>query len=230
MHDCAGGVFVRPIPDGKDKPKLREWWHEVIRVRGRLYPCYAMFLIVPSDREAIRYLVDFSNDAEVVSGKNSLVITLSESGFRCWGPYGWVEKPIAPPDPNVFGQFRSTAIRASASRGYSVQVAQYFGIDLTEFPCLLIFRDIRSPEFVLITLKDMTAEEIATRVRVTFDVIHEAVARGEDVLRALERHKNSEMFRKASKSILSRIESLPGKTLEAAMEAWISTIAKGQMP
>ncbi len=37
-----------------DRHSVREWWHEILRNHGH-YSCYAIFLTLPSDTEALRY-------------------------------------------------------------------------------------------------------------------------------------------------------------------------------
>ncbi len=68
-------------PDTNDKHQLREWWHEILRDYGR-YSCYAVFLVLPSDKEVFHYLNRHGKELNVISGENCLVIILSEGRFR----------------------------------------------------------------------------------------------------------------------------------------------------
>jgi len=144
---------VQPPSDFKDKLALREWWHSILRDYGR-YSCYAIFLALPSDKEIIRYLIDFGNEIDIISGEDCLVIALGKSEFR---RSGFDEKIQQPSIPERFSNFLeemwSAAIKEQVSKGYSVKVAQLFNIEITKFPCLLIFQDIRSSDHALITLK-----------------------------------------------------------------------------
>jgi len=45
---------------------LREWWHHVIRDYGK-YSSYAMFLLLPSDKEAIQYLTEYDKELSLIS-------------------------------------------------------------------------------------------------------------------------------------------------------------------
>jgi len=219
-----GGVL--PPSDFKDRSVLREWWHGVLRDYGR-YSCYAIFLVLPSDKETIRYLTDFGNELDVISGEDCLVITLSKSDFRRSGSGDELRKPgVSENLSSLLEDVWRVAIKEQASRGYSVKVAQFFDIELTKFPCLIIFKDIRSPGHALITLKGLTTEEIAEQMRAIFSIIHKAIRDKGDILDTLVAHQNSEMLRKAGKTIFSKAGGLAEKTFETAMEAWIGTVVK----
>ena len=97
---------------------------------------------------------------------------------------------------------------------------------MAKFPCLLIFRDIRTPEHFQVTLKEMSAEAISEHMRLIFDTIHKAVEEDEDLFTALERNRDSERFRKSGTRILSRVGGVAGKTLEAAIVALVETTIK----
>ncbi|MEK6575574.1 MAG: hypothetical protein AABZ58_14795, partial [Chloroflexota bacterium] len=56
---------------------LRRWWHEIQRLGGR-YSCYAIFLVLPSDREAIRYLHEFGKELDLISGEDCLVVEFDD--------------------------------------------------------------------------------------------------------------------------------------------------------
>ena len=89
------------------------------------------------------------------------------------------------------------------------------------FPCLLIFQDIRSSEHALIALKGMAAEEIAERMRATFSIIHTAATDEKPIIDTLTYHQS-----KAGKTIFSKASGIAEKTFEIAMEAWIGAVVK----
>jgi hypothetical protein len=193
-----------------DRHSLREWWHEILRVHGR-YSCYAIFLTLPSDMETLRYLTEYSKELDLISGKNCLVIALSKTGFQRPGidHAGW-----------------RTFIEAHTREGHSVVVAKLFGIEFTEFPCLLIFEDIRSPEHVAIKLTRMTAADIATRMRLIFAIIDISIQEKKNPLEELEKQQSLEVFQKRRQSIGTKVGGLLEKTFETAMEAWINATIK----
>jgi hypothetical protein len=193
-----------------DRNKLRAWWHQVLRDHGR-YSCYAVFLLLPSDKEVLRYLTEASKELDLISGDYCLVIALSEAEFR---HFGFSTKTW------------STAVKEHTSKGHSIQVAQLFHIDFAQFPCLVLFQDIRSPAHIVVTLKQMTAEEIAEKMRVIFWTIQNAVFRKANPLEAIEARRNSESFRKTGQTIVSELRSLAGKTFSTAVEAWIKASIK----
>ncbi len=138
----------------KDPRSLKTWWHNILRKYGK-YPCYAVFLLLPSDKEAISYLSQFGKELDLISDKDCLVIAFGKTEFK--GPKF---------DETVWSEVVSEHI----SEGISITIAKIFNIDFTQFPCLIVFRDIRSPEHVVITLKDFTAEIIAQNMRQVFSI------------------------------------------------------------
>ncbi len=226
MDDCGGGTFIEPPSNHLDKTVMRKWWHEILR-NYRHFDCYAIFLVFPSDRETIRYLTEFGNDAEIISGKNCLVVTLSKSGFRFSGFNNRWHEELS--DENKLGtmeQVRKLAINEYVTSGYSSSIAQLFQVEVTQFPCLLLFRDIHSSQHYVATLKGMKAEEISEYLRVIFSVVRKAAEDKEDIFVALERHQNNANLLKSGKSVLTKSSGLASKTFEVAIEALINSIMK----
>ncbi len=203
-------IIAKGISNPKDRRSLREWWHEILREYDR-YPCYGIFLVLPSDAEAIRYLNEFGQELDLISGENCSVIALSSTEVR-----------RSSFDEDLW----NTTLEKHVSEGHSLKVAQLFDIEITTFPCLVLFRDIRSPEHVVITLKGMKAEEICEKMRLVFAVIRKAVSTRENPLVALEQHRSQENLRKMGQSIIGQTRIVAGKTFETAMEAWIKAVIK----
>jgi hypothetical protein len=220
-------IEQQPPTSFQDKFALREWWHGILRDHGHRYSCYAIFLILPSDKETIRYLTDFGKELDIISGDNCLVIALGKTEFRRSGFDEEVRKPtMSERFSNYLDEVWNTAIKEHVSKGYSVKVAELFNVELVKFPCLLLFQDIRSSNHTLVTLKGMTAEEIAERMRFIFSIIHKAVINKDDPLDLLAQYQDDEAFRKAGNTILSKVTGFAEKTFETAMEAWISSTIK----
>jgi hypothetical protein len=57
-----------------DGYEVREWWHELLRLYGK-YKSYAIFLVLPSDKEAIEYLtsITYLQELNAISGDDCLV-------------------------------------------------------------------------------------------------------------------------------------------------------------
>lgn len=208
----AGGYWDTPISNSN----LREWWHNLLRRRGA-YPTYAFFLVLPSDQEMVKYLIQFGKELDIVSGENCLVIALGNTEFRRSG----FDKNLREVE-----EVWQWVLNDHVSLGYSSKVAKLFDIGFDKFPCLIIFKDIRSSEHHLVTLKEMTSVEIGTRVRFVFSIIHKAVANKNDPLTALQAKRNSEDLQKKGQSIVSGLRSFAGKTFETAVETWIKASIK----
>ena len=200
------------LEDGLDglmkKEALRTWWHEILRHYDR-YPCYSTFLVLPSDKDAIRYLVEYGKELDLLSGDNCLVIALGKALVR---RSGFDDKAWRP------------TIKEQTSQGYSVELARFFNIPFTIFPCLVVFKDIRSPEHVVITLKGLSTEEIAEKMRQIFSVLQETAKKRSNPLAALESQRKNEKRHNAGETVLSELRSFAGKSFEAAAEAWIKSV------
>ena len=188
--------------------QLRVWWHAILREHDK-YSCYAILLMLPADGEAIRYAVDFREELDLISGEGCLVLVLTDTQVKRSGF-----------DEDLW----RLAVSEQAKKGHSRTVAELFDIGYDEFPCLVVFRDIRSPEHVLVKLKGMTAEEIVEQMRSLFTVVHKATSSKEDPLEAIERYQKQERIRGKTQGVISQMRSLPGKTFEAAVEAWMKAL------
>jgi len=203
-----------PLPEQPGRRILQQWWRDVVRNHGR-YSCYAMLLVLPSDKEAIRYLTDFGKELDLISDRSCLLLALGNSQFRRSG----------------FEEDAWKDLAKQHSSGFSVQVANIFGVQFTDFPCLIVFGDIRQSEHVVITLAGKTAEQVVDQMRLVFSIIREATSIKHDPLKALERHQGIEAVKNTSRGIFSSVRSVFGKSFETAMEAlikaWISSSRGG---
>ena len=200
---------ITPLPEGSHE--LREWWHEILRNHGR-FSCYAIFLILPSDNEATRYMTDFGRELDLISGNSCLIIALGRSEFKRIG----FDKELR----------WSEAVKQQITEGYSLEVGKVFNINFSEFPCLIVFQNIRSQDYINISLKEMLAEEIAERLRLVFSIVHQATSNSQNSLIALENQLKKERLHKRGQKITDEIKSFSGKTFETAMEAWIKASIK----
>jgi hypothetical protein len=207
-----GPVFNYHLVDGFpeiwDKAAVRRWWHNILRNNGR-YSCFAIFLVLPGDREATRYLNDFSRELYLVTGEYCLVLGIGTTDVQSSG---------------FDEQLWKATVKEQVFEGYALRVAELFKIDITEFPCLILFRDIRSPDHVRVTLKEMSAEEISEKIRGIFTIVGKAASTKTDPLTAIENERDNEKFRKAGSSIISELHTFAGKTFEAVMQATVKAI------
>lgn len=137
----AVGVKARKI-QSTDRQSVRDWWHEILRDHGR-YSCYGIFLVLPSDKKAIRYLTKYGRELHLISNENCLIIALSENEFRYSGF-----------DARIWHEL----VDEHVNEGHSLKVAKLFDIDFDKFPCLVLFQNMRSPEHMLVALKGMEVD------------------------------------------------------------------------
>jgi len=200
-------VIINKISLERDNPLLRTWWHDILRKHG-YHSCFAIFLLLPSDKEAITYLSEFGKELDLISGENCLVIAFGKTEFK--GPKfdekAWI-----------------TTLDEHVTEGISIKIAKLFDVEFTQFPCLIIFKDIRSPEHIIVTLKGVTSKDIAEKLREVFSIINIAISKNENPVHALSSKRKKEKFQKTGLSILSEVQSFAGKTLDTMMEAFIKT-------
>lgn len=228
-----------PPPDVADPQKLREWWHGILRNHGR-YQCYGLFLVLPTDTETIRYMKEFESELDQVTGTNCLIIVLTKTGFRrsgidadilsLPGAGQQVSSPLLKPVTEKEDERPISPIEEQVSEGYCLTIAKQFEIKFDEFPCLLLFQDIRSSEHIVTTLKGLRAEEIALKMRSIFDIVQRAILQSKDPLDAIQKHKNNEALLAGGKAIVGGLRSLAGQTLAIALEAWLKANINQTLP
>lgn len=199
--------FFQETFGSKAPNSVEKWWNHVLK-NNRAYPCYAIFLGLPSDRELIKYLSDFHQELNLISGDNCLILAIANTKFYFSGTddKAWREAVIQ----HITGDS-------------SVQLAQFLGLDFTHLPCLLLLKSFRSSNHVILTLKNMSAEAISVRMRAVFSIIQNSVRANKNPIRAITKHKDREKRKKAGKSIIGEVKNFVGKAYKTAMEEWIKT-------
>lgn len=203
-------VVNQTFEQGKSRSSLREWWHGILRNHGK-FSCYAIFLVLPSDKQAIQYLTEYGKEIDLISGDDCLIIALGGTDFR---RSGFDEK------------LWDVAVKQHVDDGYSIKIAKLFDIKLSDFPALILFKSIHTPEHVVVSLKDMDTSQIATHMRKIFTVVSEAIKKNQDPLKSLSQFKTSEKLQNTSKGAISELRSITGKTFEKAIEVWLTTMVK----
>jgi hypothetical protein len=189
------------------KKTLREWWHKLLRQAGKKYPCFAIFLAnLPADKETANYLHNYRVEIDRLSGENCLIIILGDK-----------EIGIAGFDNDLWQEM----VNAHLNKANSVIIADLFDVKYDDFPCLLLFQDIRQPEHVVINLKDMSSDEIASKMRTILSIIKQAIIGGESPLQAIEKNRHQEMLKHQGKVITAGIVEFTKVGFETAMKTWI---------
>jgi hypothetical protein len=167
--------------------------------------------VLPSDKEAFRYLSEYKAELDLISGKHCFVIILGSSDDKYFelGNRDW-----------------NATIKEHFSLGLSVKIASLFDITFIDFPCFLLFQDIRSADHVVVKLKGMSADDIADKLRLVFSIVYSAEAKKETPLAALEQQRNNEKLQVLGQSVVSEIRTFAGKTFELVMDTWVKEIIK----
>jgi radical SAM protein with 4Fe4S-binding SPASM domain len=209
-EDCRSNKCGNCDPDAGDfspasRESLRTWWHKILRRYGK-YPCYGAFLLLPADSELTSYLKDLGKELNILAEKYCLILDFNQAAFKYLGFLTWAE-----------------AVDEYVSKGYSIKVADYFNVKYQEFPCLILFEDIRSSKHIVISFKDMGIGEITKYLRTVFTIIRTSSINKQNPLEALESNRNAETLKKAGKSIVSELRKFTDKTIETAIEVWIKS-------
>jgi hypothetical protein len=205
-----GRADVGRIEQRLDAATLRMWWHEMLRQHG-LYKCYAVLLALPADAELRKYLEHYPDELNDVSGKYCLVLVLGGEGSGIYA--------------NEPSKMKLT-LDEQIHQGHSLIVADIFDVPLVEFPALLIFKDVRSPDHVRVSLQGMSEEEIVTELRSVFSTIRDAARQDTNPLAALEQQRRVQEMKKQGASVASKLSAFAGKTLESAMDAYMKSVIK----
>jgi hypothetical protein len=215
------------FPEEDSQTLIRDWWDTILSEQG-LYPSYAFFLFLPSDKEVISYLSNYSQELDFISGKNCLILALNKNKFRRSGVDHKLRsfKPLHTIRQTLRISYWKGLIRDQLSKGYSVRIANYFGISYSDLPCLVVFNDIRSPEHIIISLLKMDSNEIAIRMKTIFSTIQQATSNNKAILIELENLRTKEAFKKGGQILISTIQTIAGKTYQTAIDAWIKSIIK----
>jgi hypothetical protein len=197
--------------DISPREQLRAWWHDLLREYGRFY-CYGIFLMLEADTQALSYVKEYAFELNQASGKNCAILGLGE---------------IPGESPAEFDKKRWCEVACKqVEEGNSLKIAEIFHIPLTKFPGLILFRDIRSPEYILVNLKGLSAAEIAEKMRGVYQAINQAAHAKKDPLAAVSDLRRNDEYRGKTRSIISGTRKVAGQTLETVIEAMIKAVIK----
>ncbi len=193
--------------------KLRDWWHDILR-RHESYPCYCICMVLPSNKEVICYLKEYPTELHILSGDNCLVITLDEK------PHDLTVEQLK--NKEVW----EPLLEKHTDYGYTTIVAEIFEIQLDDYPCLLFFNDIRSPEHVVFSLENLSSNEIASELKSIFSEIGDAVSAEDDILKRIVDYGRKKAVLNSGKTAIRWGSNLANKTLETA----VTSFAKSLLP
>lgn len=205
-------LFQHDPADTETRHQLREWWHEILRL-PRNYSCYAFLLALPSDKAAIKYLKKYSDELHQISGKDCLVIVLQEDHFGGFGAN----------TPHTYNSF-PTSKQVQQHISFSTIIANYLGIDLPKLPCLVLFRDIREPDYKVIDLRNLTTTGISKQLREVFSVIQHAASQKIDPLEAIEDMVEDKTAKARKQAVVSEVRQLSRSTFQVAVDTLIKTL------
>jgi len=195
---------------------IQRWW-KLLRKKHEEYSCCGVFLTLPSDDEVIAYIKYYRQELNLLSGEECVLVIFQDTKFSTTDKFIQFE---------VTRKSWETAVNKHANEGYSILFANLFGIPFNQFPSLVIFNNIDTPDHVVIDLRDLTLEELREKMRETFDVIRKANKDSIDPIVALNREKSRGNLQNKGRSIVGAMRNFGERTLEMAMEAWFNSVMK----
>jgi len=194
-----------------ERDSLQEWWSQAIDHYGK-YSCYGVFLILPSDNEALNYVNDYSDELDLISASDCLLIALGGKNFQIPN-FSFADRPW------------NLAIESQVTEGHSIKVANMFDVDYDNFPCLLLFKDIWTEDHLLVKLGGMDAYDIAKRMRKIFSIIHKAIRLKHDPITYIVKINNQQNLSPNNKNVLEP-RTVKGKSFGTSIEEWINYVMK----
>jgi len=194
-----------------ERHSLQKWWSQTIGHYGK-HSCYGIFLILPSDEEAINYVNEYSDELDLISASDCLLIALGGKNFQIPN-FSFTDRPW------------NLAIESQVNEGHSIKVANMFDVDYNDFPCLLLFKDILTEDHLLVKLAGMVAYDIATKMRKIFSIIHKASRLKQDPITYIEEVSNQQNLSPNNKIVLVP-RTGKGKSFGTSIEEWINYVMK----
>ncbi|MDW5552154.1 hypothetical protein [Methanosarcina sp.] len=208
LEDGRPLIISVEVINSIERSALKEWWDNLLSK----YPkcrIYAIFLALPSDNKTIEYLTKFGKELDLISGNDCMVIAFTDRQIKSCG---------------FNEETWDSIVNDNIQKGYSLKISEIFKIPFSDFPCIVFFQDINTPEHVVMTLRDMSVEDIIKNIRNMMDVI-KADEKHQPLL-VLESLRNHDRFKNKGRIIISQIQIILGKTLEALIVTLIESTLK----
>lgn len=218
-HAVGGGGSFKKIKT--DDPRaLREWWYTILGNYGK-YPCYGIFLVLPSDEEATKFLENSGKELHIISGEYCLIIVLGSDFFNTFGLF---ESDSV--GRKYYDDFLLEVNQNHIAEGESVKIAKLFDIELVDFPSIVFFNDIRSSDIALVSLNGLDSKEINQELRRIFDIIGKQANAPEKIVDSINKYSKHRKLQGTRQKISQTATAFVGKTIETVMEAWIKATIK----
>lgn len=189
-----------------DKASYRNWWHSILRNFGK-YPCYGIFLLLPSDNDLLNYLLVHGNELNIIS-TNCLVIAPS---------------PYKVKNPNFQLDIWRASVRAYVHDGYGRVFSNLFNIPISSYPNFVVFNDFQSADYAQISLQNMNMQEISTKLRTIFSIIDKAAILKEKPVNLIEKTALKNKINSIGIHMITDVKSLTKTTFEVLIESLIKS-------
>ena len=138
--------------------KVRNWWDKYITEQVDKFPFYAFLLARDVDKEVHKCIKKYSETLDRETGDKCLLMIamLKDQNIRDVSEKFTVKE-------NDVAKWQET-FESYAKGDIPAKLGWLFGVDTKDFPCLLVFRDLRQWQSIKISLGDMDAKEIIKRI------------------------------------------------------------------
>jgi hypothetical protein len=192
----GGGAYVHVVPNSRED--WEKWWNDASTAIPK-YPSYAVFLATESDSAVARLVEATRPDVKQMSGPKCCLIY-----FRVY------EEAEA---------FRQWQFSEHARMVYPLATA--LGIDYSELPCLLFFRQISSGEYVRVSLRGLEGEDLHSTLRDLFGHIKNS----DDPFRSVQKYKTAVRWTCAQAAVKNGLYEL-GRKIPDALIAVLELASK----
>jgi hypothetical protein len=207
--DAPGGGYGGVPTVFSRRYRLRRWWEEQVARRpdGFQFPCYGIVLALKGDHEVVDYLLKYGADLNAISGKYCLVMALVGKRLRRMGfDRGWRytrrSEPVEVPGSVYDEEMMQKAIQEGLKKGYAGPVADFFGIQRKDLPCLVLFRNPRESERAVVSLKGQSVAQISATMALVFDAVADAAQKDKDLIQAVVRQIRLKSLAKTGKEVV----------------------------
>lgn len=142
------------IQNSNDSEALRarrQMWLSILATHGR-HKFYAFALALPGDKAFQAFIEENMKELDFITGTDCLLLLLGDKTLLS----------------TASSSEKSEVFRQQIESGVALKVGNYFELSSEAYPSILLFKDFRSTDHVIIPLKDLSSDEIKQTLRHLF--------------------------------------------------------------
>lgn len=173
------------------------------------FKVFGIFLILPSDVEVVSYLTDFGKEIDLLSGDECCILALGKKTSKN------LNESLTQEEVINWKEITQTHVDS----GRSICIGESFNLQFTDYPSLIIFKDLTSLKIAIVKLKGLNSQEISERMRKVFSIVKKSLNEDKDPVDELIKNQRLQVFIHHGKTIITEIT---GRAIEGIINALIS--------